>query len=523
MSTTFHGSVSDRPWLHASCSALLALGALLSPADANATYGFDPGFNPNYTIDAFASAEGGDAFRRSDAIVRLPDGDVVLAGTMRFSNDPLAPGYANVGLVRYDRDGARQTWPGASGPYFWFANQYVVYPNIANGGSGDARIVEVNDFAYVDGKFYVLVTRTWEAEPFDYDTRIIVFNGDGSFRESVSALSTEAEEIGVALDVRETGDANEPIAITVLAWRDFAYAALTKFNETSAGLLARDVGFNGGNVLQVTLPTCSAGPICYMLPVAIVRPDRLFGLDNEPIYVAGSVFRGAADVDFIALKFNASGALDTSFGSGGRRIVTFDRPGSDLADAARDMRISTDAGPFGTVDSLWISGSVSQSCKTGIGVVKLDGDGLDAAGFGINGRAVYGGSTETGTQCEQESAHDAVAMVGQGNEIAVAGTVNVIDQGGTTRYDAALLRIDAQSGAQRSLDGLPLIQDGIRVGDSFPSGIVDVGLGRYVMSGNGSWPGVYSSLVLAARLWPADRVFANGFDSEVGLEQGVAE
>lgn len=523
MSTPFQMSICDVSRLRASCSALLALSALFAPATSNAAYGFDPGFNPNYTIDAFATGETGDAFRRADAIVRLPDGDVVLAGTMRFSNDPLASSYSNVGLVRYDRNGARRTWPGAPGPYFWFANQYVVYPNSANGGGGDARIVEVNDLAYVDGKFYVLVTRTWEAEPFDYDTRIIVFNGDGSFRESVSALSTEADEIGVALNVRETGDANEPIAVTVLAWRDFAYAALTKFNETSAGLLARDVGFNGGNVLQVTLPSCSVGPICYMLPVAIVRPDRLFGLDNEPIYVAGSIFRGATDVDFIALKFSASGALDTSFGSGGRRIVTFDRPGSDLGDSARDMRVSTDAGPFGTVDSLWISGSVSQSCKTGIGIVKLDGDGLDAAGFGVNGRAVYGGSTETGTQCAQEPAHDAVALAVQGNELAVAGVVSAIDQGGTTRYDGALLRVDAQSGAQRSLDGLPLIQDGTRVGDSFPTGIVDAGLGRYALAGNGDWPGAYASLVLAARVWPADRIFANGFDGESNNPRGAAD
>ncbi len=100
-------------------------------------------------------------------VVRLPGGDVVTAGLVRLDNDPIAPHW-NVGLVRTSPGGVRQVWSG-SGPYFHAGNQYVVYPNLVNGGSGIATIRKIADFAYANGRLYVLVRSRFSADPPDHD------------------------------------------------------------------------------------------------------------------------------------------------------------------------------------------------------------------------------------------------------------------------------------------------------------------------------------------------------------------
>ena len=105
----------------------------------------------------------------------------------------------------------------------------------------------------------------------------------------------------------------------------------------------------------------------------------------------------------------------------------------------------------------------------------------------------------------------------QGGEIAVSGQTTAPDQGGTQRIDGLLLRVGAVGATQKDLVGLPLIQNGNRVGDSSIYGIAGAGNGRYVVSGFAAWSGVFDSLYISARLWPADRIFADDFESSAGL------
>jgi hypothetical protein len=497
--------------------AVLLLSLILAwSGTANADYGFDPGFNPNYTIDAFATGENGGAFRSGERLVTLPDGDIVVAGAMRFPNDPLMSSFINVGLVRYSPSGIRKTWTGPAGPYSWFNRQYIVYPNTANGSSGDTRITYVADIGQANGKIYVLIERRYESSPFDADSSVLVFNDDGSFIEQRLVLGSTDEEWAVALDVRETGIASAPVAVTVLGNFNFSNFAVAKFVEAPDGFLATDSTFNGGLPLTIILPACSFEPVCAVSPVDIVRPDRLFGLDQEPIYLLGTVSLSGTDRDMLVIKVLANGVIDTSWGLNGQRFIAYDQSNSDLSDTATALVVSSVSAHSGFDDTVWVSGTVNRSCKPGIGIAKLQPDGQFDPSFGSNGRVVYGGSIETGSICEFDTALSANAMTLQDGELAVAGTASALDQGGTERTDGMLLTVGANSASLHGIDALPLVQNGARVGDSFPYGVQNAGNGRYLVSGFGEWTGVYGSLYISARLWLADRIFANSFESQGG-------
>lgn len=500
-------ALHSRRWLKA-----IALAAAVWPALVLADHGFDPNYHPEYVIDAFSS-EGGNAARQGGKLIRLPDGDVVVAGRVRLGGDALP--YWNIGLVRYNREGLRTVWPGGhgGGSHFWADGQYVVYPNLANGGFGDAKIESVNDIAYVDGRIFVLATRTFSESPFDRDVVVYAFDEEGAFRQSLIAIGSAIDEVGRAIDVKATGLIAQPYAITVLAERNFQRMVVAKLDENQAGDLQADAGFNGGVPLQVSVTSsCTGTPDCNVIPADVVRPNRLFQGDGMPIYIAGSVQRVGGDWDYLAVKLEADGTTDTGFGLGGVRYVPFNQPGSGTGDYATTLHVESTFGPF-AADTLWLAGNVQRSCKSGIGVVKLEDDGDDDPFFGIDGRAVYGGSEEVGTICDQEPTHFASDITLQGREIAIAGDTAILDQGGQTLVDGSLLRIDAETGGQRGLAALPITFDlGGRAGASRLRGIVNDGGGRYTVSGTGDIMLLYPTLFISARTWPSDTIFSDEFD-----------
>jgi hypothetical protein len=500
-------------------TSLFVCFAMSVGAIARAEHGFDPGYNggDGFLIDTIATIDGQSA-RYGGKHAVLPNGDIVMAGVVRLSNDTIAP-FWNIGLVRYDHQGRVRPWSGIDGPYFWHFKEYVVYPNLANGGTGDAKIESVEDIAYADGRIFVLVTRAFSLSPADRDAAIVVFDEEGTFQQNISVILTNVDEYARGLDVKETGLAAKPVAVTILAER---YApgprmVIAKYNLGSNGLLAVDSGFNGGVPLVAPITTaCVGSDLCNVYAGDIERPERVFGGDGMPIYVIGSVQRNGADWDYAAVKITANGTLDTSFGFGGVRYIAFDQAGSDRGDFG--YRLDIDPGlPGLTLDTLFIGGNVHRSCKDGIGVVALDGDGDDLAGFGTSGRIVHGGSSETGTICEQDASLYVGDLVLNGNELAMAGTIASLDQGGVLRVDGALLRVDASSGSLRGLARLPAEFPGFaRLGDGRLRGISHAGMGRYLLTGDlTNVPFSVGTAYFSAAAFPSDRIFASGFDRGV--------
>ncbi len=495
-----------------------SLGLLATPpSPAWAEHGFDPSFaDEGVLLDTFSTVDGASA-RYGGKHAVLPNGDIVTAGIVRLANDTIAP-FWNIGLVRYTPQGWIRPWPGFASPYYWDFQYYVVYPNLANGGSGDARIESVEDIAYAEGKIYVLVTRAFSISPSDRDAAIVVFNEDGTFQQNLSVILSSSEEYARALDVSVTNLVSKPVTVSILAER---YApgprlVVAKYNLGTNGLLAADGGFNGGVPLEVPISTsCAGSNLCNIYAGDIARPTRNFPGDGMPIYVVGSVQRNGADWDYVATRITANGTLDTSFGFGGVRYIPFDQPGSDRGDYA--YRLAIDSGlPGLTFDTLYIGGNVSRSCKGGIGVAAITDDGNDLGGFGASGRVVHGGSSETGTICAQDASLFIGDLVRNGNELAMAGTMQGPDPGGTVRVDGGLLRVDAVNGNLRGLARLPFEVVGTRIGDGRLRGISHDGMGRYLVTGDlSNVPFGLNSLYVSAAVFPADRIFADGFDRAV--------
>ena len=502
-------------WLSAIALAAASLCTRSSLAQGVA-YEFDPAFNGNYSIDAFSTGEAAGAERYGGKLVRLPDGDVVTAGTVRLDNDPIAP-YWNIGLLRTSPGGSRQVWSG-SGAYFHAGRQYVVYPNLANGGSGVSTIRRVVDLAYANGFIYVLANSRFSAAPLDDDVQLFVFREDGSYVNVLNVFGSSAVEEGIALSVLETGSIANPVAIAVLGVVSGLRGSVAKYLVNSSNQIQLDSSFGGGDGrVEFVLPLdeCTY-PDCDYRSTDIAFPLGGGGGSNKPLYISGWVRRdspASTDFDMVVIKFTPAGLPDTSFDFNGARQYAFDQQGSAKSDLGAAL-IATRS-PLGNFDTVWMLGTVSRRCSQGLGVVKLDGaSGAPVSDFGSAGRAVFGDdATPPGDPCEFEASLEAGDLVRQDDEIGVAATGFYLDQNGATVVQiGVLLRLSASTGQQYSLDGLALT-DGAGIGKTRISGIATgEGGGRYYISGRGQ-SSQYNSLYVTARLKPGDdTLFRDGFD-----------
>lgn len=500
---------------------LLVLAAFCFPTGATfaqaASYEFDPAFNGNYAIDAFTTGETAGAERYGSKIVRLPGGDVVIAGLVRLDNDPVASPNWNVGLVRYSPSGTRQVWSG-SGPYFHAGNQYVVYPNLAAGSGGIGTIRRLIDFDYARGFFYVLVRTRFSDTPIDNDVQLLIFREDGGYVNAINFLNGSADEDGTALSVIETGQIANPVAIAVLGVVSGFRSAIAKYLVNASNVIQPDAGFGGGDGrVEFVLPLdeCTY-PDCDYFSTDITFPVGGGGGSNRPIYVSGSVRRDSptsTDYDMVAVKFTPAGLLDTAFDFNGVRQYAFDQQDSNKTDFASDLIVRRSTA--GNFDTAWMMGPVGRRCSQGVGVVKFDGaNGAVVPTFGSVGRAVFGSDvSQPGGPCDPEVALDPAGLVAQDGEIGIAATGFLLDENGVRVLETGvLLRLSANTGQRHSLDGFRLLTDHTFNRSTLSGIATGEGGGRYYVTGAGRTDS-YNSLFLAARLKPVDDLlFRNGFD-----------
>lgn len=507
----------SRPrWCRLSLIAAALLGINAATPAQTIAYEFDPAFNGNYSIDAFTSGETTGAERYGMRIVRLPNGDVVTAGLVRLDHDPVVPNW-NVGLVRTNPSGVRQVWNGG-GPYFYAGNQYVVYPNLANGGSGIATIRKIADFAYAGGRFYVLVRSRFSADPPDHDVQLLVFAEDGSFVNAINVLNSSADENAVALDLRETGLIANPVAIAVLGTVNGFRAAVAKYRVDAGGVIQLDTSFGGGDGrIEFVLPTAECDhPDCALGVSDIAFPQGSGSGSNLPLYVAGSVQRTSStssDFDMAVLKFSADGQLDPAFDDNGVRQYAFDLPNSSLADFARALVVRRSV--VGGVDTVWMTGAVAGRCTQMAGLIRLAGStGVPAAAFGPGSRVVVGSPQPSpGEPCSEPANLEPTALIVAGEELVVGATAFSTDTGAGGFTSGALATLSAETGTLLSLDGFQLSDGGNVSTRSRIDGIVAGEGGRRVyVAGSGS-VGPYNSLFITARLRPGDdTIFRSGLE-----------
>lgn len=257
--------------------------------------------------------------------------------------------------------------------------------------------------------------------------------------------------------------------------------------------------------MQLTVPNLSCGTACNFMPADIARPVRNVG-DGMPIYIAASFLRSGTDWDFALIKLFSDSVPDTNFAGTGRALQTFDQPGSDFGDFAAALAIDSSNGLF--PDTLYVAGAVNRSCKTGTGLWKLDSEGVSDPNFGnINaGRALFGGSTETGIFCNLAFNHFPRDLALGDREVAVVGdSVRTDNISGTTVFNGFMLRANENSGASSGVINLALLNGNSSLIGVFPTE------GGYYVSGQGA-TAQFPTLYITARLLAPEQIFSDGFE-----------
>jgi hypothetical protein len=399
-------------------SAVLATTLLLM-AGPIAAQGWHPsvpyaGFNAGlFYVDRFAAPSSHNLV--SERMVRLDNGDVVVAGRVTYL-DPLDPaGRMWLGLVRYNAAGERQTW--GSGPdttHTHFNRQYVIYPK----GSA-AKFTRVADIVAYGGYLYVLAEG--EASIGGNGQRnvwVMVFRqADGEFQSIHNAFAREEDEYGAGLVAIDAGFAGSYLLAvgTKVSASGVQRPTFRRFTlNYGTGELVQDNSIDPGNggYKDLVFPNagfCDTGA-CSGSAYAV----KSYGGGFAPlgIYVGGTLLPDSGHTEFLLLKVNADASLDNSFnGNGIKRVRTINSPDIplgqgylyDLAVVQGDLFVPGS-------DRIYALGSRDHEYLVLSTVAKVHGDGTLDPTFGYIGK----GYASVGINVARS-----IAVIG--DEIVVAG------------------------------------------------------------------------------------------------------
>ncbi|MGH8174170.1 MAG: hypothetical protein ACREPX_13595, partial [Rhodanobacteraceae bacterium] len=329
-----HEATADVPWLP----------EVIDLADR---YVHDPSlFGGTFGLDHFAGANSSDFAGWISA--PLSNGDILTVGLVPAwgGADP-ANGLWNLGLVRYDGAGHRVAWPNA-GNYGFFANQYLVYPNV-----DPPQYQYLRDVKVANGWIYVLVDVQQQSKSGlgRQDVRIVQVREDGS---SFTSWPTFGYAGSPDLDnVDFYGAQMVPMSaqmmIVAATGYDMAggFVAVSRLAILPGGTVNQDPGWGdpyGGpgsfDQVRYYFPPddyCAAGSLCTVTASFAVKPT---GFDFGDFYVAGSRQYDGADWDPYALKISSlSGDPKPEFTPDGWSAAPFDQPDSNFTDYAEGLYV----------------------------------------------------------------------------------------------------------------------------------------------------------------------------------------
>lgn len=401
----------------------------------------DLAFNGGAVIEDRFAATSTSTSMRAARMVRLGNGDVVVAGLVHEAYSSAAGLPKNVGLVRYGPAGTRVAWSNPTAAYSHFFNMYVEYPN-----SATAKFRQVHDVEAIAGYIFVLADYEYNVGPSadDIDVRVLVFGEDGSFVGDYDAFTTGLYEEGAGLVPYLIPNCNGiiscPMLVAVANYRD-ATDVLANYKITAKrfamgnsgppsfipnGTLIVDTTFGPfGNGANDYVPTANCADLdgCSLraTSIAAVRTNSA----SPTLYVTGQVdgTPGLEDTAVLGID-GGTGALLSDFGTGGFQaldLVTY---------AAFDNQRPWDHGAAilattfvgRSSDEVYVVSSVSMGCTSGVGIAKLRGVAgvLDGA-FGTDGVAYYGGYDDLACAPGDFPSTTPSAAAIEGERLAIAG------------------------------------------------------------------------------------------------------
>jgi uncharacterized delta-60 repeat protein len=354
--------MSDRRPARFAPVALLALLTCAARLAAQAGGTLDPAFGHGGQLQIDFNNSTDIAY----AVALQPDGKLVLAGTTYTNNDYSKEDFA---VSRHNPDGTPDPTFGNNG------RVTTDFPGLAAVASSvviqpDGKLLVAGgafpNFTFLGDFVLVRYTATGALDPSFGNGGIVVtsFPGQGSYANDV-ALQPDGKIVAAGTDF--VNFSTEESSNT-----DFAIA-----RYTSSGALDTSFG-NGGGVV-----TDFAGFNDDVFAI-VVQPDG-------KLVAAGSAKDAATYYDFAVARYLANGALDASFGSGGKLRTDF---GTGAFDRARAARLQPDgklvaAGFAASSDLLFQPFALVRYTASGALDTSFSGDGKLEIDFGSFNQTAY--------------------------------------------------------------------------------------------------------------------------------------
>ena len=354
--------MSDRRPARFAPVALLALLTCAARLAAQAGGTLDPAFGHGGQLQI----DFNDSTDIAYAVALQPDGKLVLAGTTYTNNDYSKEDFA---VSRHNPDGTPDPTFGNNG------RVTTDFPGLAAVASSvviqpDGKLLVAGgafpNFTFLGDFVLVRYTATGALDPSFGNGGIVVtsFPGQGSYANDV-ALQPDGRIVAAGTDF--VNFSTEESSNT-----DFAIA-----RYTSSGALDTSFG-NGGGVV-----TDFAGFNDDVFAI-VVQPDG-------KLVAAGSAKDAATYYDFAVARYLANGALDASFGSGGKLRTDF---GTGAFDRARVARLQPDgkivaAGFAASSDLLFQPFALVRYTASGALDTSFSGDGKLEIDFGSFNQTAY--------------------------------------------------------------------------------------------------------------------------------------
>jgi uncharacterized delta-60 repeat protein len=310
--------------------------------------------------------------------------------------------------------------------------------------------------------------------------------------------------------------ARVPVAFLALAVFVAACGSGAPFGTSSSpaasSVVALDTSFGASGILA--------------LPISATTHDRLMAVTVAPdgkTYAAGFVIEGG-DQSMVLARFDASGALDKTFGKDGVAAVNA-APAGKTAEVARSVIVQSSG-------KIVIAGPIEHDVKaagdaardTDVAVARLDSTGALDSTFGQGGIAridLGSGRITTGTTFVGDNAWGLGSL--PGDKIVVFGS-KLADGAGRTDSDYAVVGLNNTGALDTAFGtGGKVIVDLEKSGDS-PRNVTVQTDGKIIATGYSSSEGVVSPVII--RLSAAgvlDATFGKGGVAITKILPGVTE
>jgi uncharacterized delta-60 repeat protein len=321
------------------------------------------------------------------AVAVQPDGNVLVAGS-RYEH------LGDFAILRLTRDGA---------PDPTFGNGGMVFTDFGSFDSAYAIAVQA------DGKIVAAGTTTVQGSSFDF--AVARYLPDGTPDTSFSDDGRLTTALGTDIDIAR--------AIAIQPNGRIVVGGYTNRGTSSTGLDFALVRYMGDGSLD---PTWGTGVVITPMK-ANAGTDIVYGLALQQIDSETRVVAVGGDGDFIIARYRENGALDTTFGSGGKIVGLY---GSVIGSARAVVA--------GSSGELYVAGHAQGD----FALVKLTQAGQVDSTFG---------KVTTAISATKSDEANAVAL--DGNQVIAAGWVSEPDSSAgnfaVTRY-AATGHLDTEFG-----------------------------------------------------------------------------